>query len=287
MIFWLNAGRMPRRQRRKGRYMKTRVLLSMLILLASPLVFAQEEPPEAAPPQAPSKVQWSIGIGAFSSPRPYVGAENSQIIAPLIEVTYKKLYVQGIQAGYHFFDTGKFSLDARAGIVFNGLDPEDSDFLEGMNKRRSTLEGGFVFDWKPGKYRLSTAAYTDLLGRSYGQQASTDFSRMFMFNRSIWGIQPSIGVVWQSSNFINYYYGVTPEEARPGRPPFEGHSVITFRASVLAYLFVSKRIRLVGLVRIQRLDNEIVDSPIVDQERGIFGLIGVTYRMGRLPPRPS
>ena len=70
--------------------MKTRVLLSMSILLASPLVFAQEDPPEAAPtPQAPSKIQWSIGIGAFSSPRPYVGAENSQIVAPLIEVTYK------------------------------------------------------------------------------------------------------------------------------------------------------------------------------------------------------
>ncbi len=73
-------------------------------------------------------------------------------MAPLVEVTYKKLYVQGIQAGYHFFDTGKFSLDARAGIVFNGLDPDDSPFLEGMNKRRSTIEGGFVFDWKPGKY---------------------------------------------------------------------------------------------------------------------------------------
>lgn len=267
--------------------MKTRVLLSMMILLASPLVFAQEEPPEAVPRQAPSKVQWSIGIGAFSSPRPYVGAENSQIVAPLIEVTYKKLYVQGIQAGYHFFNTGKFSLDARAGIVFNGLDPEDSDFLEGMNKRRSTIEGGFVFDWKPGKYRLSTAAYTDLLGRSYGQQASTDFSRTWTFNRYQWGFTPSIGVVWQSSNFIDYYYGVTPEEARPGRPPFQGHSVINFRSSLLGFFFVNLRLRVVGLIRIQRLDNEILDSPIVDQQRGIFGLVGITYRMGRLPPRPS
>ncbi len=47
------------------------------------------------------------------------------------------------------------------------------------------------------------------------------------------------------------------------------------------------RLRLVGLIRIQRLDNEILDSPIVDQQRGIFGLVGITYRMGRLPPRPS
>lgn len=267
--------------------MNTRVLFSMLILLASPLLFAQEEPADATPSQAPSKVQWSLGIGAFSSPRPYVGAENSQIVAPLVEVTYKKLYVQGIQAGYRFFDTGKYSLDARAGIVFNGLDPDDSDFLEGMKKRRSTIEGGFVFDWKPGKFRLSNAFYTDLLGRSYGQQASSDFSRTWSFNRYQWGFTPSIGVVWQSSNFIDYYYGVTPEEARPGRPPFQGHSVINFRSSLLGYFFISMRLRLVGLIRIQRLDNEILDSPIVDQQRGIFGLVGITYRMGRLPPRPS
>lgn len=267
--------------------MKRPVLLTMMLLLSGLPLFAQDQPAESTPPQAPSKIQWSIGIGAFSSPRPYVGAENSQIVAPLVEVTYKKFYVQGIQAGYRFFDTGKFSLDARAGIVFNGLDPEDSDALEGMNKRRPSIEGGFVFDWKPGKFRLSNAYYTDLLGRSYGQQASSDFSRTWTFNRYQWGFTPSVGVVWQSSNFIDYYYGVTEEESRPGRPPFSGHSVINFRSSLFGFFFINMRLRLVGLIRVQRLDNEIIDSPIVDQQRGIFGLVGIAYRMGRLPPRPS
>jgi outer membrane protein len=267
--------------------MNKSVFLSIAVLLSCAPLFAQEDADESRPPQPPSKVQWSLGIGAFSSPRPYVGAENSQIVAPLIEVTYKKIYVQGIQAGYRFFDTGKFALDARAGIVFNGLDPEDSEFLEGMNKRRPTIEGGFVFDWKPGKFRLSNALYTDLLGRSYGQQASSDFSRTWTFSAYRWGFTPSIGVVWQSSNFVDYYYGVTPEEARPGRPPFEGHSVINFRSSLFGYIFMTLRLRFVALVRVQRLDNEIIDSPIVDQQRGIFGLVGISYRMGRLPPRPS
>jgi len=269
--------------------MKPRVHLTILILLSGLPLLAQDKAAETAPtpPPAQSAFQWSLGIGAFSSPRPYVGAENSQMVAPLIDISYKKLYVQGIQAGYRFFDTEKFSLDARAGIVFNGLDPDDSEYLEGMDKRRSSIEGGFVFVWKPGKFRLSTAAYTDLLGRSYGQQASTDFSRTWTFNRYQWGITPSIGVVWQSSNFIDYYYGVTPEEARPGRPPFSGHSVINFRSSLFGYYFLNMRIRLIGLIRIQRLDNEIIDSPIVDQSRGIFATLGISYRFGKLPPRPS
>ena len=266
--------------------MKARVLFSILMLVASLPLFAQDDSTTPAPSPTPSPIQWSLGIGGFSSPRPYVGAENSMIVAPLIEVTYKKLYVQGIQAGYRFFSTERFGLDARAGIVFNALDPDDSPDLEGMNKRRPSIEGGFVFDWKPGKYRLSTAAYTDLLGRSYGQQVSTEFSRTWTFNRYQWGFTPSVGVVWQSSNFVDYYYGVTPEEARPGRPPFSGQSVVNFRSSIFGFFFINMRIRIVGLVRIQRLDNEISESPIVDQKRGIFGLLGVSYRFGNLPPRP-
>jgi outer membrane protein len=267
--------------------MERRVLLSILILLSALPLLAQDEAAEPAPSPTPSPVQWSLGLGVYSSPRPYVGAENSTILGPVVELSYKKLYVQGIQAGYHFFDTERFSLDARVGIVFNALDPEDSDALEGMNKRRESIEGGVVFAWKPGKYRLSTAAYTDLLGRSYGQQASVDFSRSWTFNRYKWGFAPSIGVVWQSSNFVDYYYGVTPEEARPGRPPFSGQSVINFRSSLFGFFYVNMRVRLAGYVAIQRLDNEILDSPIVDQERGIFGLLGITYRFGVLPPRPS
>lgn len=267
--------------------MKQLALVSILIILPALPLMAQDQPAEPAPVPTPSPIQWSLGIGGFSSPRPYVGAENSQIVAPLIEFTWKKVYVQGIQAGYRFFDDGKFALHARAGIVFNGLDPDDSPELEGMNKRRPSIEGGVVFDWKPGKYRLSSALSTDLLGRSYGQQASTDFSRTWTFNRYQWGFTPSVGLVWQSSNFVDYYYGVTPEEARPDRPPFEGHSVINFRSSLFGFFFINMRVRLVALIRVQRLDNEISDSPIVDQKRGIFGLVGLAYRFGVLPPRPS
>ena len=63
--------------------------------------------------------------------------------------------------------------------------------------------------------------------------------------------------------------------------------MINFRSSLFGFFFFNMRIRLVGLIRIQRLDNEIYESPIVDQRRGIFGLLGITYRFGKLPPRPT
>lgn len=266
------------------------LLLSILVFSATAQAQTpSEETAPGAPPaaQPTTGFQWSLGLGVISSPRPYVGVDNKITPIPLIELTYKDWYVQGIQAGYHFINTDKFTLDARIGFVFAGLDPDDSPELEGMNKKDSSVEAGFVFVWKPGKYRLSTSIYTDVLGVSNGQQAATDFSRMWIFNRFIWGIQPSVGIVWQSSNMVDYYSGVTPEEARPGRPVFIGHSAVNFRASLLGFFHFSRRIRLTALVRVQRLDDEISESPIIDESRGVFALVGVTYRFGKLPTRPA
>jgi outer membrane protein len=265
--------------------MKTRALFSILVLVTSLPLFAQDEPATQTPP--PSPVQWSLGLGVVSSPRPYVGTDNSVLVMPLVQLTYKKLYVQGIRAGFHLFEKGDVVFDARARIVFAGLDPDDSPALDGITERKSSIEGGFALDWSLGKYLLSATAFTDLLGRSGGQQVGLDFSRAWTFARSKWGLTPAIGVIWQSSDFVDYYVGVTPEEARPGRPPFQGESAVNFRASVFAYFFLTLRVNFVGLIRVQRLDGEISSSPIVDKPRGYFGLFGVNYRFGRLPPRPS
>lgn len=262
--------------------MKQTILLSILVLLASEPLFSQDQ----APTQPSPAVRWSLGLGVISSPRPYVGAKNSVLPIPLVEAYYKKLYVQGIRAGVHLFEKGNIALDARARVTFAGLDPGDSPALEGMAERKSTVEGGFALDWKPGKYLLSTTVFTDLLGRSGGQQVGLDLSRAWMFSRYRWGLTPSVGVVWQSSDIVDYYFGVTPEEARPGRPPFQGQSAINFRASVFAFYRLTKRVNLVGLLRVQRLDNEISSSPIVDKPRGYFGLIGVNYGFGKAPARP-
>ena len=265
--------------------MKTRVLFSILVLVTSLPLFAQDE--SATETLPPSAVQWSLGLGWVSSPRPYVGVKNSVLVIPLVQLEYKKLYVQGIRAGFHLFEKGDVVFDARARIVFAGLDPDDSPELDGIIERKSSIEGGFALDWSLGKYMLSATAFTDLLGRSDGQQVGLDFSRAWTFGRKRWGLTPSIGAVWQSSDFVDYYVGVTPEEARPGRPPFKGESAVNFRASVFAYFFLTLRVNFVALLRVQRLDDEISSSPIVDKPRGYFGLLGVNYRFGRLPPRPA
>ena len=266
--------------------MTKRHLLTILLLFSSLSLFADDEITEPVPSPARSGVRWSLGLGVISSPRPYVGANNSILPIPLVELYYKKFYVQGIQAGFHLFENGDFVIDARAGIVFAGLDPNDSPDLEGLTERKSSIEGGVVVDWTPGKFKLSASAYTDLLGRSDGQQIGLDLSRAWTFNDYRWGLTPSIGFVWQSGNFVDYYVGVTPGEAAPGRPAYEPGSAVNFRSSLFVYFMISHRVTAVGLLRVQRLDNEIYSSPIVDKQRAYFGLVGITYKFGKLQTGP-
>jgi len=266
---------------RKDHHMRNHFLLTLVFATASLPLFAQGRGDDVVPPSpSTSALRWSLGLGVISSPRPYVGAKNTVQPIPLVEVSYKDFYLQGIRAGFHLLEHGDLTLDARARMVFAGLDPDDSPDLAGMAERKSSVEGGLALDWKPGRYQISLTAFTDLLGRSGGQQLGLDLSRTWTFGGYRWGLTPAIGAVWQSADFVDYYFGVNPEEARPGRPPFQGSAALNLRASVLTYYRLSQRTSLIGLLSVQRLDNEISSSPIVDKPRGYFGLLGINYTFG-------
>lgn len=231
-------------------------------------------------PQGGDKPVWSFGLGVISAPRPYVGASNQTFVIPLVGLEYKRLSLQGIRIGYHVVDRDDLRLDVRARFVFDGLDPDDSPFLAGMAERQGTVEGGLGLDWTPGPWAVRATAFTDLLGRSDGQEVGLDLSHTWSFAGYRWNLTPSLGAVWQSGDLIDYYYGVPPEEALPERPAFDGSSAINLRTSLLVFYRISARFNGIGLFQFQRFDNEISSSPIVDRKRGYFGLLGVNYVIG-------
>jgi outer membrane protein len=253
------------------------IALSLAGLIALPAA-AQEQAGNRSIAPAPSSVYLSIGVAALSSPRPYVGATNTTTPLPVVELYYRNLYVQGTRAGFDLLRHGDLAFGVRGRLVLAGLDPASSPYLAGMEERRWSIEGGIGLDWTPGDYELSATAYTDLLGRSNGQQVGLDLSRSWTFDGMRYGISPSVGAVWQSADFVNYYAGVWPDEARPDRRAYRGEAAVNSHASVTGYMFLTRRIQLVGQVNVQRLDTEILASPVVDRRHAISGFVGVAYR---------
>jgi outer membrane protein len=233
----------------------------------------------AQPSPATGETRWSLGLGVFSAPRPYVGADNQTRAIPLLDLEYKRFYFRGILAGVQLLASERFTLDVVGRAQFAGFEEKDSIFLAGMEERRETFELGLAASWRLGAFELEAGAFADVLGRSDGVQANLELTWKRIFGRGAFGLFPGIGVVWQSSEFVDYYAGVRPQEALPGRPAFEGSSALNFGAGLQSFARLTERARLVGLARVQQLAGGYEDSPIIADRWTYFGLLGVAYQL--------
>ncbi len=237
-----------------------------------------QSPAHAQPPGAESGLRWSLGLAVLSSPRPYVGADNQTRVIPLLEIESGRFYFRGITAGYRLVDEERFSLEVIGRAQLGGYEAKDSAFLAGMEERRATMELGLAASWRFGRFALEGTAAADALGRSDGSQLGLDLTWSKILGRGKGGVFPAIGLVWQSADFVDYYAGVRPAEARPGRPRYEGRAAVNLTGGVRAFYRPAERWTAIGLLRVERLADEFEASPILDDRWGYFGLIGATYR---------
>jgi len=247
------------------------VAVTVLALAAAVPAGAQGPPPQAG-------LRWSLGLGVVSSPKPYKGAKADIMPIPFLELSYKRFYFQGIRFGYKLVDGGELDLDARARYRFAGYEEDDSEFLAGMANRQGSVDGGLALEWRHGRFGVSTSAFADLLGRSNGVEVAVDATwAQPLAGRKVL-LTPGVGIEWQNAGLVDYYYGVRPDEALPDRPAYEGEAMLTMRVSLSLLWRASARVAVLALVRADRLDDDVQDSPIVGERRAVFGLAGITYR---------
>ena len=252
------------------------IATTLILIAAASSALAQD--PSAPPPTRP---RISLGLGIVSTPAPYVGADNNVLPLPLVELYYKRLYVQGVRAGFRVLGDDGLHLDLRVRWNFLELDPDDSPFLEGMNPRKSTAMGGLALEWNRRKLQVSGTLLADLLGRSDGLAGSLLASWREPVMKGRLMLIPSLGVAYQNAKTVDYYFGVTPDEATEGRPAYEGTAAWNPTARFTALFRITPRLNLVANFVGQSLDNEIRDSPIVEDSWGYEAVLGVTYRLGQ------
>lgn len=242
------------------------VLLSLSTLSAAPAT---------AQPPASDRPQWSLGVAVISSPAPYVGADANLIVVPALSFSYKRFYLRGITAGYRFWESGGFHLDGLVQAQLAGYEADDSPFLAGMADRHSSVAGGFELAWEGERVGVSLTPTTDLLGNSNGQMVDLDVYFPIRFGPV--RIEPRVGASWQSAEFVDYYAGVRAAEARPERPAYEGGSNVDLTTGLSVFSPVTRKILFQGFVRLDRLGDEIADSPIVDRRHAVTGFAALSY----------
>jgi outer membrane protein len=216
-----------------------------------------------------------VGGGAFIQTSPYAGVDTKVYPAPVVAYEGKRFYVRSAIVGYRIISENGLMIGPQVEPRVEGYNADDSPFLNGMRDRNWSVDGGVNIEAATPVGLLGVSIVTDLLGRSCGQEVQ--FRYLIMFPALGFHLIPSGGVSWESEKLVDYYYGVKPSEARPGRPAYEpGQAFDPFLRLVIRRK-LTKHWSLFSDARYEWLASEITDSPIVSKDYQFSITAGALY----------
>ncbi len=230
---------------------------------------------ESETPVKTEKAEIFVGAGAVISSKPYDGVDSKVYPVPIFGYEGERLYLRGISGGYRLFKRGGWSIGPMLRPRFEGYSSGDSSALAGMGSRNLTLDGGVDLSLRTKWGLFGVQFVTDLLGAHDGQELEASYTAMFPY--AGFDFIPSVALRWHSDNLLDYYYGVTTSEARAGRPAYAPDDTISPAIRLAVRRELSSHWGLLLGFQYEWLDNEISDSPIVDDDTTLSLLLGATY----------
>lgn len=179
-----------------------------------------------------------------------------------------------------FATTGKGIEDGEEIPVIDGGDKEliapgfeDVQERELRNRRTAGL-GGFEYNFTAELVDLQLQYVTDFTGVHDGDEVRVALAKYWATGRH--RVSTSIGAIWQSSEVVNYYYGVTESEADL-RGTYSADAALTPVARVEWNYQLTERWDLRFLANYRQLPDEISASPLINDNKVITVFIGGVY----------
>jgi len=225
---------------------------------------------------------YALTAEIYASQSPYSGVDNFQILYPLLRSfgssidSESTLYLRNSYAGIRHVTENDWVFGVVGTVQTLGYGSEDSDVFSGMDRRDWTLQAGINIGKRFDRFAVDLFATTDILGQHKGSEFDLLFGKPFSFGR--WELAPQIGLTYQDSSFVNYYFGVRTSEFQPGlRPAYKPGSAITPSARLGYSYRINDRWFLTASAAVRFLPDEITDSPLVDRDTTTSFSLGVSY----------
>ena len=205
---------------------------------------------------------WSLGAMFRTQTSPYTGQEAQEDFMPVIAFSGKDLYIAGSQFGWHLYENEAWLIDVYGAYRFAGYTPENSDFLDGMD-RKDSIDGGFEITYKTAFGRFTLDLSTDVSDRHQGQELGFRYGEMFKYGS--WQLLPWLGVTWLSADLADYYFGVEPEEETEQRSVYQLDDTINISYGLNTRYRINQHNFISWNIALEQLSEDIADSPIVDE----------------------
>jgi len=223
------------------------------------------------------KQKFTIGLGPYIQTQPYENVNDILLPSPVMFFDNGLFYIRWSRAGMYFL--GEKNDDYAWGLSLT-VQPRtygyDASEIPGMETRETTFEGGLAFSAKIDHAYLETMLLTDMLDRYDSWISKTEIG--YDFEIGNFSLYPSVIVIYQSSDFLNYYYGVTEKEA--SRTSFNeyivGDGVLVGAQTFIKYPFNDKLSALINM-RVDKISNAATNSPLVHEDYIYSGLLSLIY----------
>jgi len=188
----------------------TKLPLYILLAMLSMPLYALTLEPIDVPDELPDHIVGDVGVAVYSS-NMHIGTEGTQsLVLPYAFFDYKRFFaridevgIKTFKMGYGYFEViGKIDLNTyKVKSPINGASINKSDPIPlGFGTYQETPIGGFFAN-----------AYHDF-GKSKGALYELlYFAELETYKNIV--VYPEVGIERQSSQYANYYYGITPGES--------------------------------------------------------------------------
>ena len=219
---------------------------------------------------------WGLGVAAAVVQQPYRGVERKTTGLPLVSYDGTWVNVTGPRIDLKLMTADSISLRLRARYAGDGYDADDSPYLTGMQDRKASLWLGGAAIWRTDIATFTGELLGDALSNSKGMRAKLQADRRFPAGS--FGFTPRVAVEMVDRKYVNYYYGVRPDEVRADRPLYEGASTANVEVGVRADYSPSKHHSLFLDLGTTRFGKGIKDSPLVERTGQTTVSAGYLYR---------
>lgn len=247
------------------------IVAALATSLCGPVTNAQ-----AAPSANESGAEFSVGLGYLRYQRPYIGKDYWNRLLPLFDVNTRHFYVHGLNFGWRAWRWKNQSLDIVARPDPMHYNASENPALAGMTTKLATVMGGVEWKWRFHPHlALDAMALGDLLRRNDGMVISVGLNSPWRVGA--WFFRPDIALQWQSSNYVDYYFGVTSSEARAGRPQYTGKSSINEKAGFSFGRHFAGHFTVAAGAYMTHFGSGVSGSPIVGHTNTLSFLAGLYY----------
>lgn len=277
-------------------------LVLVILLLISSTVFANDKKPEKETTIFDETFSWDVqaGVSIAKQKMMLTDVEQNDIsnylnVLLLVDLYYKGFFVQsnynrfdthtlGGEIGYQLHVAQDWELDLIAKSYFPSINPEvimeeadkEIPILQGL-KNRSIGEGLAL---RYTRY-LDSSFFSVDLAKLAPVDGSDDFVVEGFYSHLIpyrnWDVYLNGSLTYYAQGVMDYYYGISAEEANELRPEHEADSAFKGQVEVFVQHPLSESWTFSAGLSYAQYSNSIEDSPLISSSNTATAMMGVLY----------